>query len=212
MAEEAAAVVDPLTRELCPLLVHRLAGATQLLSALRALLGSEPGDAERFLEHAGDLAETAREVDRMGWLLAVLASASGADMLLARREPRGLAIVVERVAERLARQGCALDPSPAAELELAPGALDGWQLPWAVGSLLLASGTGLGEGSVLGWSLGRAGKQWRLRSRASVAVRALAPTLEQRLAGGRLLVGHDDWTLEVPGEWIARRAAERQKQ
>ena len=90
----ASSAGDPLGAALLPVLLHRLGNAGQLLSALRSVLGLEGG--ERALhERADDLATTAREVEELGWALAALASASGADLLLARREPRGADILLD---------------------------------------------------------------------------------------------------------------------
>ena len=75
---------DPLAEALFPVLIHRLNNATQVLSALNAALGAGLDDA-LLGGSSENLAAASRDVHELGWLLGVLASAGGADLLLERR-------------------------------------------------------------------------------------------------------------------------------
>ena len=102
---------EPLGRALLPVVLHKLNNATQLLTGLNALLALEGG--EVTLEARGDdLAAVSRTVDELGWLVAVVASGSGADLLLERREPRGLEIVSRYVAKAARRAGHGVGEGP----------------------------------------------------------------------------------------------------
>ena len=82
--------MDALTRGLLPTLLHGLGNCTQLISGFSALL-EMPGGDEMLEGRASDLGRTGDEVQRLGWLLAALSSASGAELMQTRRDPRGLA-------------------------------------------------------------------------------------------------------------------------
>lgn len=188
---------DPLAVALLPVLLHKLNNATQLVTGLNAVLAFEDG--EGFLaERADDLGKTSRQVEDLGWLLAVLATSSGANLLLERREPRGVAIVLDLVSDALRRSGKTLViPGPLPRL--APDALDGWQIPWAVGSLLWASASDLTEGAELGFEVTPPG---RISARSTPAVRTLAQAIREHLPGASLEVAEDEWRLELPPGWF----------
>ncbi len=118
-----------------PVLLHRLANHTQWMTGFRSLL-QIPGGEELLASKSGDLAEAGRRFQEVGWLMAVLGSAQGGELLLARREPEGLALMFDLVREGLQREGVGPISGPAAWPELAPDALDGWQIPFALGSLI----------------------------------------------------------------------------
>jgi hypothetical protein len=142
-----------------PVLLHRVANASQLLSGIDALLAVDPDALDR---RADDLASAGEIVDEIGWLLALLASASGAHLLLDRRERAGLASLVACVRACLRREGRDLD-LPAGPLPLlSPDVIDGWQLPWAVGSLLYLAGCSLPPRASLRWAIGLRGETWRV--------------------------------------------------
>ena len=122
---------DPLVRDLMPVLIHKLGNTTQLLTGLNAMLGIDGGE-EIFVERTDDLGRASSDVHRLGYALAVLGSAGGSNLLLARRDPRGLEILLELVHASLRRNGRSL--SCPAIPDLAPSALAGWQLPWALAS------------------------------------------------------------------------------
>lgn len=145
---------DPLTVALLPVLMHRLNNATQVLHGLKAVLALR--ESTPFTERRGaDLAYASRSIDEVGWMLGVLASASGADLLLARRDRRGLAPVVATVHEALQREDRELGPCNVPLPDLDPGVADGWQLPWGIGAWLYSSALLLPERTPLEWRLDR---------------------------------------------------------
>src|SRR5262249_14059378 len=133
----APALADPFARALLPVLLHRIGNASQLLSNLAALLEVR---ASALDERSDDLAAAGGIVDDTGWLLAMPASASGANLLLERRETHGLGPVVDGVRACLRREGRDLDPARGALPRLEPHVGSGWELPWYLGSVLFLSG------------------------------------------------------------------------
>jgi hypothetical protein len=145
--------VDPLAAALLPVLMHRLNNATQILHGWNALVTVGAFDSERG---AADLAFASQVVDETGWALAVLASASGADLLLARRERRGIAPLLDAVQAALRRSDRDLASPEETPPSLAPSAADGWQVPWAIAAWLHASALALPAASTLEWCWKRA--------------------------------------------------------
>jgi hypothetical protein len=121
---KAESIVDPLTSALLPVLLHRLNNATQILHGWNALLAVSRSADERA---GADLAFASQVVDETGWVLAVLASASGADLLLARRERRGLAPLLEVVRDALRRSDRELATCDSPPPSLAPT----WEWRWS---------------------------------------------------------------------------------
>ncbi|MEZ5976206.1 MAG: hypothetical protein R3E96_15610 [Planctomycetota bacterium] len=153
---------EPLTQDLLewalPVLVHRINNQTQWITGYRALLGLT--GAEELLESKSpELARTGSELTHIGWLLAVLASARGGNLLLSRREPEGLRWIVGLVEEGLRRNKAGSFTGPATLPLLQPGALDGWQVPVALGRLLWTAAHHSGGGT---WNLERTGEGWSL--------------------------------------------------
>ena len=194
---------EPLADALLPPLLHRLNNATQLLTAVNALFAHGGGGGallERRGDDLGDASETLRE---LGWLVGVLASAGGANLLLERRERKGLAIMADAVREGLLRTGRDL-ALPDVLPELAPDVHDGWQIPWAVGALLWTAGTGVAEGSMLRFSIESDGEVWRIACPIddAAAFDPLAARIDAALPEARL-----DWTsdrieLLLPAAWL----------
>lgn len=205
-AREAAEL--GLAEALVPVLLHRLANATQLLGGVRALMdleGELPEDA------SADLASLSRELDRTGFALAVVACAEGADLLLERRERRALAIAHELASAALAREHRALAPG---ELpEVVPSAADGWQLPWAATAAWVLAGRGLAKGETLTWSLehaedaGEAGLRVHARL-AQEEVSRLRAALSA--CGAEIALAPDEAGASVrfPARWLAQRTRE----
>jgi len=202
---------DPLAEALFPVLIHRLNNATQILSSLNAVLGAEVGDS-LLGGSSKDLADASRDVHELGWLLGVLASAGGADLLLERREKQGLRILVHAVRDGLRRQGRDLEqPGGGARSELlpspAPDADDGWQTPWAIGSVLWSAGCALARGETLRWNLApRDGTTprdgtWILacaHAPAEDELTNLAARIHDALPEARLATADDGCTLVLP--------------
>ncbi len=80
----------------------------------------------------------------------------------------------------------------------------GWELPWAVASLLWYSGEALPGGSHLDWSLESAGDTFEMRC-ASAGIDLPGKAVE---AAERLLpawsfpLTKDGWVLRIPGHWF----------
>jgi hypothetical protein len=190
---------DPLTAALLPVLMHRLNNATQLLLGLNSLLAS--GGGTHLAERRGaDLAQASQAIDEVGWLLGVLASASGADLLLARRARRGLAPVVVAVREALRRCDRELGPSAEPLPDLASGIADGWQVPWGVGVWLFSSAIVLAERSSLDWRLRQGGDFDELACRSPEDARrdALERRITERLPEARFRRTQDEHGLLLP--------------
>ena len=129
---------DPLVRFLMPVVLHKLANVTQLLTGVSTLLGMGEG-ADLLEARSRDLQEGGELVEDLGWVMAILGSASGDDLLLARRKAQGLDVIASLVTEGARRDGLPqLTYEPPLPL-LTSGVMDGWQLPWCFGSVLLAA-------------------------------------------------------------------------
>ena len=182
-----ATAADPLARALMPVLLHRLNNATQVLAGWNSLLGIPAADA-LLARRADDLADAARTTDDVGWALAVLASAAGADLLLERRSARGLEPILAFVREALRRAGRDLAvpaerlPSLASE---APGGSEPWAAAWVAASWLHACGAALPAGETLRWDLGRGRDGWTLACEGvgDAAFAAARAAIEARVAG-----------------------------
>jgi hypothetical protein len=139
MTEPAAASTsDPVARVLLPVLLHEVNNATQLLVGLRAIL-ELPGGEAMFNSRADDLGRTSHMMDDLGFALAVVATAGGANMLLARRDDRSIRILWDLAKKALTRGGGVKIADSGEPPLTAPDALDGWQLAWAVAALLIAA-------------------------------------------------------------------------
>lgn len=191
---------DPLTRALLPALLHKLGNATQLLTGLNAMLSIEGGDA-LFAERAGDLADCSARVSDLGWALAALGSASGANLMLTRRDPRGLEILCTLVAESTRRSEGARVSVPPKLPQVAPSALNGWEVPWGIASLLwTASEHGTGT---VNWSLSEQSGAWRLDLGGAGALDEAGQRIAPRLPGSEWTHAGDRGALLLPGAWLA---------
>ena len=194
-APGSRALRDPLARAMLPVLLHRIGNASQLLSNLEALLEIRPAALD---ERSEDLAAAGEIVDDAGWLLALLASASGARLLLDRREAHGLGPLLACVRACLRREGRDLEASSGPLPALAPGVASGWEFPWYVASVLYLSGRELEPQCSLAWAIERAPAVWRVSCLRTTDAR---PDLE--IAGIRDRVEGDRRVLEVPEAWLA---------
>ena len=197
-------VADPLASALLPVLMHRMNNTTQLLSTLNSLVRCQ-GGLKWLEERAGDLAQASDLVDDLGYVLAVLASACGADLLLTRRVPRGVEIMIAVVADALRRDGRALSPGDSSRPRQAPNVHGGWELPWAIGALLWRAGEDLESGGRLEWRLREEAERWILSGdhtpRDSFA--DLAPLLSARLPETELEAREDGWSWRMPALWLS---------
>ena len=85
---------ESVPRALLPVLIHEMNNGTQLLGGFRSLL-EIPGGEALFAQKAGELAQGSSKLEELGFALAVVSTSSGANMLLARRERRGIEILWE---------------------------------------------------------------------------------------------------------------------
>ncbi len=177
-----------------PVLLHRIGNASQLLSNLDALLEVRPAALD---ERSEDLAAAGEIVDDAGWLLALLASASGARLLLDRRESHGLAPLLACVRACLRREGRDLDDADGPLPALSPGVASGWELPWYVASVLYLSGRELEPRRSLAWSIERRPSGWRIACARTTDAR---PDLA--LDGIRDRFEGDRRVLEIPADWL----------
>ncbi|MCP5023794.1 MAG: hypothetical protein GY930_18755 [bacterium] len=144
-----------------PVLLHKLANQTQLITGFHAILRMEGG--ESLVEsRSHDLIQAGHNVEQVGWLLAALSSGAGHNLMLARREPRGLIWTVDLVDEILRKQGI----EPPGFGQSLPGltshAPKGWLLPWVLGCMLFE--TYREGGNAPAWTLEASnGGEWRLR-------------------------------------------------
>jgi hypothetical protein len=196
--------VDPWVAGLLPVLLHEFNNQTQLLTGMRAVLELGGAD-ELFVARADDLARAGERARELGYVLAVLGSALGANALLSRRDPRGLRLMLDLVAVAARRREVALQLDREATPLLAPSALDGWQAPWAVASFTwLAVGRAEQErcactGRWLVGSDGAAGLELRpfqVEREVTERLALIAPGSEvEQVPGGAVLV--------LPAPWMA---------
>lgn len=197
-------VGDPLVARLLPVLMHRLNNATQLMSNLHAMGQYEP-ETDWLKSHCDDLAECSVGIEQAGYLLAVLASSSGANLLLERREERGVEIMVRAVLEAVRRDGGQIQGTPRELPNQSPQVHNGWELPWAFGSLLYQSTCGPEtEGVPLDWQLLREESTWVLVCSLvpDDHFESLQPLLAARLPETQLDVCTQGWSWRLPADWL----------
>jgi hypothetical protein len=197
-APDTAGPGDALSEAILPVLLHELANVTQNLTGLHSILTME-GGAELFARRQGDLVRSGQLAEDLGWAMAVLGSACGETLLLARREPRGLAILFSLVQKACRREGLDVQPCPPDLPRLAPDCLDGWQLPWTLASLLLqATRDGGGD-----WSLTLHGGRWIFSWRAHPSAGSVAARMVEHLPGAEFApAGQGRVRLALPGNWL----------
>ena len=184
---------DPLAAALLPVTVHGLNNATQLVASLNAVLAMPDGGA--FLEgRADDLSSVSTDLDGLGWIVAVLASASGSDLMLARRKRDGLPIMIDCVRDGLRREGRDLAPTEGSLPALAPGYGSGWEVAWAVGVALYVCGQSV-EGP-LAWT--HTGARFEIDASKEALPDELVSRVHARLVGGRLEHTGEAWRLDLP--------------
>jgi hypothetical protein len=192
---------DQLAAAMMPVVLHRLNNTTQLLTGLNALLALDRSQS-LFERRAEDVAYAARVVDELGWVLAVLASASGADVLLERRRCDGLRPMLETVRDALRRDGSDLE-LPAALPGLEPEVGHGWELSWAFAAWLwTARRTCAGDFS---WSVRWEGDVCRVACSGGDrrALGELALTIGARLGESRFELDGGEPSFVVPARWLA---------
>ncbi|MEM6672881.1 MAG: hypothetical protein AAF726_08545 [Planctomycetota bacterium] len=192
---------DPVSKTLLPALVHEVNNATQLLVGLRALLELPSGE-ELFAQRANDLARASERMDELGFALAVLATANGADVLLARRHAEALRIVWDLAVRALERGDGGRIAVTGEPPRIAPSALDGWQIPWAAAALVVHASERMGA-DAWRWRWDDAG---RLIGRAAGAIEldeGLLAHIVERIPGGRVDVRGEAIELVLAEDWLA---------
>ncbi len=200
----ALAQRDPLAAALLPILLHGLNNATQVLSSLNALLALDE-DGSVLTLRAGDLAHASRQVDELGWLLALVGSASGADVLMARRERAGLRPLVACVRTTLRKESRDLERPERSLPGLATDVADGWQLPWTIGSWLWTSGQSLPAHATLEWGITAQDEHWELHCQAA-GTRAhdeIVGRVKSSLPGLEGVRTANASVLRIPRPWLA---------
>ncbi len=195
---DKASGTDALSEAILPVVLHELANVTQNLTGLHSILAMD-GGAELFAQRQGDLVRSGQLAEDLGWAMAVLGSACGENLLLTRREPRGLSILFKLVQKACRREGLDVQPCPPDLPHLAPGCLDGWQLPWTLASLLLqATRDGGGD-----WSLTAHGGRWIFSWCAHPSTGSTAAHLVEQLPGAEFTPAGDGRVrLGLPGDWL----------
>ncbi len=212
MNDHAPTPSDPTARVLLPVLLHEVNNATQLLVGLKAIL-ELPGGEPMFNSRADDLGRTSSMMDDLGFALAVVATAGGANMLLARRDERSMRILWDLASKALTRHGgpqvqCLGEPPLTA-----PAALDGWQLAWAAAALLIsASGDDGARLSAWSWEWGTdangdaqlLGRLAPGHGRAMEVLGAGALELLRSRLGetSQVNVGDESVAWRIPGAWV----------
>lgn len=191
--------------KLLPALLHDVNNATQLLVGLKAML-EIPGGESMFAKRVDDLARTSARMDDLGFALAVLSTAGGANMLMARREPRSIEILWELTLKALQRAGGDPIDVVGEPPRTVPDALGGWQLAWSVAALLMACAARSGH-SDWSWIWSEDGSlEGRSASAATLEEGALRSIAER--APGLVLEGTPGRALwRAPDHWLARTAS-----
>lgn len=196
---------DPFSAALLPVLMHRMNNATQLLSNLNAVLRADTSR-DWMGDRSEDLAKTGEDLHDLGYLLAVLSSAAGSDLLLSRRQPRGLEIMLGAVDDLTRREEHRIAsecPLP----KLAPQVHGGWELPWAFGALLWSSTRELSSEEELCWQLLDQAQSWVLIGSKSPRDQfaSLQPLIQERLPEGELDVREAGWSWRIPAAWLVAK-------
>ncbi|HIL51093.1 MAG: hypothetical protein ABGY71_11495 [bacterium] len=196
---------DGLAEALLPVLIHSMNNATQLMANLSTLARSGQGSSINWIEsRADDLLASSREIDRVGYMLAVLASASGAELLGQRRVPEGLAWMTAAVAQAVRREGGALAEATHPVPLVRPGAAHGWEVCWAAGALLRAAAVGSSRAEPLEWQWLDEGDSWVLvcAGPATAEFKALGETVTRRLPEAELDLRSEGWSWRLPAAWL----------
>ena len=196
--EQPPPTPDPLAEALLPVLVHRMNNSTQLLSNLRTVLQAAPGR-DWLTERSEDLADAHGELRITGYLLALVSCACGADLLLERREGRGLVWLLRAVGEVVRREGGRLTEPPSGFPEVAPAA-SSWELLWLVGRLVHGAGRrAAAEGGELVWALEAPdGAAAVLRISPGPRGGEVPVELVERIPGAELVLSDEDARLSLP--------------
>jgi hypothetical protein len=199
---------EDLLAHMLPVVLARMRRASaQLESCSRAFAQAAAGE-RRGARGTAVLEEVQTQSEALGWILGVLACAAGDDLLLARREPYGVALVGDVVGEVLAAEGRALEPDATRFPDVAPRLEDGWRLPWTVGLLLRLAARVLPAGAPVRWRFERGPLRSTLLfvgARPEGGAPLLAE-LEAMLPGAEARIEQEGFGMAFPAEWFAPTA------
>ncbi len=185
-----------------PVLLHKLANQTQLITGFHAILRMDGGEA--LVEaRSPDLAAAGHNVEQVGWLLAALSSGAGHNLMLSRREPRGLVWMLELVHEVLRKQGLEA-PGFGQEVPLLTSAApEGWRLPWVLGCMLYET-YAPGNDSLRPWKIiGGEGDPWVLTLPVAPVMAERIRELTTHLPGSQWVQEGEGWGhLALPNVWF----------
>ena len=197
---------NPLAAALLPILLHRINNVTQLLTSVNAVLALAAADGDDAPGAASlrgqDLAAASSDAEELGWLLGVLGCGLGADLLLERREPRGLDAMVRLVRQALRRAGAEFAVEPEGPWPgITNAAPSHGDLCWIVAYGMWFGGL---EGGELRLARDAATRRHVLSCSSATPVdwAALRETLERRLPGAELGSGASGWELSLPPDWL----------
>ncbi|MDF1838272.1 MAG: hypothetical protein P1V35_10410 [Planctomycetota bacterium] len=190
-----------LLAEALPVLLHKLANQTQLITGFHAILKMDGGE-ELVEARSPDLTAAGQHVEQVGWLLAALSSGAGHDLMLARREPRGLVWVVDLVQEVLHKSGVEAagfgQPLPL----LTAKSPEGWRLPWVIACMLFETYQGSAFQQIP-WSMDRLDSgEWALGLPVGPEMAGRLENLAQHLPGASWTRPRVAWgCLTLPADW-----------
>lgn len=192
---------DELARALLGALLHRLNNVTQVISSVNALVRLG-GESAAIARHAEDLRQSAEGLERLGWLLALLSRQRGSDLLLARREARGQAWLLELLREAVRRERRELGEPRPGSLEPDPAREEALELGWACAGWLFAAARELPERGTLAWGIEARGERVRLCTSCTPReAHELALAIARRVPGAGLEREPDGrLTLELPAQ------------
>ncbi|MEM7311457.1 MAG: hypothetical protein AAF682_32640 [Planctomycetota bacterium] len=199
---------EDLLAQVLPVVQERMKRASTKLASCSKRLARDPGSLQRAPRGAGELEEVQQESETLGWVLGVLASASGDDLLLARREPYGIALVGDLVGEVLASEGRALEPDASMFPDVASRIEDGWRLPWVVGLLVRLASRSVPSDEPVRWAFERGPIRsclFFLGAHPEGAAPLLAE-IEAVLPGSFARIEEAGFGVEFPAEWFATTA------
>ena len=178
----------PLHERLKAFMIAEIGELTTDLEQLRRRISEDP----LTLDSDQSVLDLSRQT---GWILGVLAAAGGEDILLSRREPAGVALLVDRLRAVLAAEGVRLLPpaEPMSSVKIASG---DWQIPWATANALFVACSESGS-SVGQWTFLRVGSQYVLRGYSEVGERfaEFAAELTRALPGTGFRSTRTEWLL-----------------
>lgn len=200
-ASTTAPAADPVARALLPVLLHGVNNATQLLVGLRALLDIPGGDA-LFAQRSEDLGAASTAMYDHGFALAVVSTAGGANMLMARRHAGGIGILwglALQSEERTGETRVACTGTPPAQRSTA---LDGWQLPWSAAALFLLASNADGA-EAWRWAWGESGELTGQKSGEPTGLsQADVAAVAERVPGARIELEGATLRWSAPAEWL----------